>query len=135
MEYTIKEKKENVLLSRTELSIEIEHHGSPNPSASAVKKEIAKQLNINENLIVIRHIYPAFGEGKSEVIAYAYKDESSLKSIEPRNKKAEEAAKKSAEEAKKSAETKPDTQEQATPEENKEAPKEEKKETKPEGEK
>lgn len=144
MEYDIKEKKENILLSRTEILMEIKHQGSANPPYKAVKKEIANQLKADENLIVVKHIYPAFGEGKSSVIAYIYKDEASLKNIEPRNKKAEASAKKAAEEAKKTPaeaikeQAKPDVQEQKKQESEKEpasaqeSPAEKKK---PEGEK
>lgn len=129
MEYNIKEKKENALLSRTELSIEIKHSGSANPSYENIKKEIASKLKADEKLIVIKHVYPAFGEGKSDVIAYVYKDETSLKKTEPRNKKAEAAAKKAA------AEEKPaEPAKEAKPEEPKkeEAPAEAPKEEKPE---
>jgi ribosomal protein S24E len=129
MEYNIKEKKENTLLSRTELSIEIKHFGSANPSYENIKKEIANQLKADEKLIVIKHVYPAFGEGKSDVIAYIYKDEESLKKTEPRNKKAEAAAKKAAAESKEAA---PESKEAAPApaEKPKEAPAE-KKEEKP----
>ena len=140
MEYNIKDKKENALLSRTEISLEIKHFGSANPSYGAIKKEIANQLKIKENLIVIKHVYPTFGEGKSDVTAYVYKDEASLKKIEPRDKKAEAAAKKPAEEKKEApAETKTEEKkEEPSKEESKpeEKPAEEKKEIeKPEGEK
>ena len=150
MEFNIKEKKENSLLSRIELSIEIKHFGTANPSYANIAKEIANQLKTKEDLIVIKHVYPAFGEGKSDVTAYVYKNKEALEKTETHEMKKRAAADKKAAEAKK--EEKPaeaPAKKEAAPapaekpaEPAKEAPAEEKapeekpvKEEKPEGEK
>ena len=158
MKLEIKDKKENPLLSRIEVS-GIITFDKATPSNDQVAQSIASQLKVDASLIKMKHIYTGFGERQAKFSAFVYKTKEALDKIEPKpkkqlekEKKAAEAAKKAAEEAKapkeeakpaeapaeKPAEAKPEEKkeeakpeekkEEAKPEEKKEAPKEEKKE-------
>ena len=61
------------------------------------KSEIAKKININvdENLVVMKHIYTDYGEHKSKVIVNVYKDANILKKLDTKKvKKVNENAEK-----------------------------------------
>ena len=132
MNTNILQEKENSLFKRKEILAEVD---SPDktPSNQELKKELTSKLNTKESLIVIKQINQIFGKRTSKVLVYVYKDEKSLKEIEPVGKKKEEKPK---EGAPVPAEQKPEApkpvevpKEQPKPEEKpKEEPKEEKKE-------
>ena len=90
----IKEKKDNVLLSRTELYGKLAFEKAT-PSNDEVKKAIASKLSASENLVVIKKISTKFGARSADLCAYVYKDESTLKRVEPKlgKKSLEKAAK------------------------------------------
>jgi len=73
--------QDSPLLGRTDIVLELEHTG-PTPSEAEVRKLLSKNLKHNEKLIVLKHIYPKFGEHKVDIIAYAYNDEKSMKNLE-----------------------------------------------------
>jgi ribosomal protein S24E len=105
-DYSIKSKKEIPLMSRTEAIVEVKHTGAANPPYTVISKELANLLKADQKLIVVKHVYPKFGEGRSEVIAYVYKDEASMLKFEPKKKEkktAEAAAAPAPAEAKKGA--------------------------------
>jgi len=85
-DYSVKSKKELPLMSRTEVIVEVKHTGAANPPYSVISKELANLLKADQKVIVIKHVYPKFGEGRSEVIAYVYKDEASMLKFEPKKK-------------------------------------------------
>lgn len=78
--------KENILLQRNTIIFEVSHENSPTPKKHEVKKEIAKNLKVDENLITIKNILTKFGLGKSEIISNIYKNENTLKRIEKSKK-------------------------------------------------
>ncbi len=80
------------LLSRKDYLIEMDYE-SATPSKDEVKKKLAAHLHHDESLIVLKHIYPRFGEKIADIIAYAYKDAESLKKIEEIKKKAKKDGK------------------------------------------
>jgi ribosomal protein S24E len=91
-------KKEEPLLSRTMLKASLDYERAT-PSYKDVVALLASHLKTDEKLIVIRHIYNAFGAKKAEVIAYVYSDENKKQLIEPKvkekkEKKVKEAPKK-----------------------------------------
>ena len=97
MQLTITEKKEEPMLSRTMLNGIIEFENAT-PSYKDVSSLIASQLNADEKVVVIRHVYTSFGNKNAQVIAYVYSDEAKKNSIEPKpkekkDKKAKEAKK------------------------------------------
>jgi ribosomal protein S24E len=139
MNIDITKKKETPLLSRTRVTGFVTYTG-PTPSRIDIRKELSKQLKVNEGLIVIKHVYSRFGLQKSKVIANIYGDEKQMSKLEHKNllakhsgekpKKEEKAEEKPAEEKK---EEKAEEKKEEKPEEAKEEkPAEEKKEEKPE---
>ena len=74
------------LLSRKDYTIELSYEGAT-PSKEETKKKLAEFLKHDTNLIVLKHIYPKFGERKVDILAYLYKDHESLKKIEEHKKK------------------------------------------------
>lgn len=94
----ILQKKQLELLPRIEITAEEEHNTKPTPSKSSIQEGLSKELKIDQDLIVIKHIYSGFGEGKSKIIAYAYKDKASLKRIEAQKRELKENAEKKSKE-------------------------------------
>jgi ribosomal protein S24E len=78
------------LLPRKELTVIIEHATKPTPSNKEVLEILSNNLKADKETIRIKHIYSTYGEGKSKVIAYIYKDKDSLFKIEKFSKKEKE---------------------------------------------
>jgi ribosomal protein S24E len=74
--HTLKE-KETELLSRRRVSMMIDND-SATPSRLEVLKHIAKKYSTPEDQVVIRHMYPQFGNKKTKVIAHLYHDKSKM---------------------------------------------------------
>ncbi len=73
-------RKENPLLSRTDIIAEVSYDAST-PKRADVKKAVAAELKVSEGTVVIKKISPVFGERKSGVEAGVYKDEASVRKI------------------------------------------------------
>ncbi len=86
MEVTKENKKENMLLHRTELQLEVSYEGAT-PSNAELKKMLAQKYKVDENAISIQHIYNEFGTRKSELHAFVYTDAVSKDKVEKINKK------------------------------------------------
>jgi len=127
MEIKIQDKKEQKLLSRTELSAHVTFDGTT-PSREDIKKELTKKTKSKEELIIVKHIYTKFGSKEADLIAYVYQDKKVMavleKNIRKTKEKKEAPSPKPAEE--KPAEEKPAEEKptEAQPEEKKEEPKE-----------
>ncbi|MFH1850030.1 MAG: hypothetical protein ABH879_07675 [archaeon] len=111
MEITIMNKRENPLLSRTDLSVAVHFEGKT-PSREELKKKASKDLDLKESCISIKKIETVFGQQQVNVALHIYKDEESRKKIEygylsKRGQKKESAEPKPAETPAKSAEPKP----------------------------
>ncbi len=147
MNIKIEKNEDKPLLARKEIAGSIMFEEKATPSNDTIRKAIAAELKVDEKVVIVKHIYTAYGASEAKVEAYVYKDEESLKKMEPVTKamklKVEAAAKKAAEAAEASAEAAPaeakpeekkaeakpeEKKEEAPKEEKKEAPKEEKKE-------
>jgi ribosomal protein S24E len=120
MKIEIKEKKENPLLSRIEVSGVIAFEGAT-PSNEQVAQSIASQLKADPSVVKMKKIHTNMGSHRAVFTAFVYNSREEFDRIEPKPKKQLEKEQKKAEAAKKAAE-------EAKPEEKKEAPKEEKKE-------
>ena len=132
MNIKILEEKDNAILKRKELLLEIDFLDKT-PSNEEMKKELAKKFNTKENLVAVKQINQIFGKRTCKVKANIYNDEKSLKEIEPQPKVKEEPKKEGApaeapkpEAPKEAPAEKP--KEQVPAEQPKEEPKEEKKE-------
>ena len=79
----ILEERDNPLLYRKELIVEIDHVGEPTPSREEVRKRIAALKGVSENLVIVHTIKPMFGIGKSKAFIKIYQSEEKLKEIEP----------------------------------------------------
>lgn len=93
MELSIKDVKEEPLLLR-EVIIAEGTAASSTPSKAEMQKLIAERLKCSENLIIIRGIKNRFGARRIVVNAYKYKDDESLKKIEPKKKEKKPKVKK-----------------------------------------
>ena len=122
----IKNKKENILLSRIEVECRITFEGKETPSNEQLGQKLAAVLEVDKNLLVIKSIYTEYGTTVADVTAYQYLSEEELLIQEPAVAKARvEKEKKAKEESAKKAEEKP------AEEKKEEAPAEKKKEEQP----
>ena len=81
----IHDKKNEPLLSRVEVSADIEFAGAT-PSYQDVTKGVASHMKADEKLVVVRHVYTEFGNKKAKVQAYVYSDEAKKQFFEPKLK-------------------------------------------------
>lgn len=91
MQLKITNTKEQPLLFRSEITAE-GITDALTPSKVDTQKLIANESKCSENLIVIDNIKTFFGSRKIKITAYKYKDEDSLKKIEPKKKEKKEKA-------------------------------------------
>jgi len=110
------EKKEYLLLSRTEIIAKDSYTGAT-PSRGSIKERLTNTLKANKDLLIIKHIYPEFGFGTAKIIAYLYSNKKEMEKIEPKYAFKKEVSKKKTEEKK---------QDKPKAEEKKEVKKEEK---------
>lgn len=52
------------------------------PSRITIRDGIAKKLNIEKDLTIIKHVYPRFGASSAKVIAHIYSKKEDLEKIE-----------------------------------------------------
>jgi len=137
MELKILEKKDNVLLERTEVTASVSAIGAT-PSNKDVAKAIADSLKTTEDLVVMRKIATGFGSSSSKASAYVYKSKEQRDLFTPKPPKLPKGAEAKPEEAKaevKPAETKPETKPVKAEAKPAEKPAEKPKEAKPEAKK
>jgi ribosomal protein S24E len=90
MELNIIDKKEHKLLSRLEVKATISFGSNPTPSNQSVKDALAKNLEKDIKLVVIKHIYTKYGDTSANVEAYVYDNEIKLKELEKKDKKSKD---------------------------------------------
>ena len=83
MKMEINEKKENVILKRTEVRFTIDHKGESTPSKGAVVDELAKKLDAKRDAIVLNNIDTIYGSGLSKGYAKVYVTKEDAQAIEP----------------------------------------------------
>jgi ribosomal protein S24E len=86
MELNIKNKKDNPLLKRQEVTGELTFVGAATPSNKQLLEELTKKLSVAAEVIVVKHIYGAFGGGKATFEADVYASKEQLDKIEPKKK-------------------------------------------------
>lgn len=89
---------QNYLFKRKD--IEVSFESEKNPTINEAKEIISKEFKTDLDLIVISHIFGAYGSNKFKIIGKIYETIEEKKKIEPRSKKEEEAEKKENEENK-----------------------------------
>ena len=130
MTLTITEKNENKLLNRTEVKFEASHSGTSTPSRADVLKELAAELKVAEDLIVIDKLNTLHGRQIASGVARAYENADRLAEIEPKFLIERSKPEKKEGEGEAPAEGEKKEEKAEAPKEEK--PKEEKKEEKPE---
>lgn len=81
MEIQIIEEKDNPLLERKEIQLRvIQDAGSP--KISDLRKKIAAQLSLDENLFVVQRVYAEYGMNESRCVLKIYNTEERLKAVE-----------------------------------------------------
>jgi len=86
MELTIIKKQDNLLLSRMEITLEVNFVNEPTPKKEDIKKKIVSSEKADEKLVVVKNMNTSFSSGKANVSVYIYKSEEELKKTEPQNK-------------------------------------------------
>ena len=67
----IKEKNENKLLGRLEVSGKLTFEGAT-PSNEVVRDMLAAELNADKELMVVKHIYSKFSYTEADFLVYIY---------------------------------------------------------------
>ena len=74
MEAEITSVKENPLLDRKELEVEVNHEGEATPSNDDVKNRIAAENDIDTEEIEVEAIYTGYGSKKSRALLKVFQD-------------------------------------------------------------
>jgi ribosomal protein S24E len=82
MEIEMLEKKDQPLFSRVEITFKVTHPKERTPKRDVVREELATQLNVKKNSVIIDNMKAVFG--KTETIGFAkiYKSETEAKAYE-----------------------------------------------------
>jgi ribosomal protein S24E len=80
---TIKE-RDMTLLSRKRVSMMLTNDGAT-PSRLEILKAVSKKCHTPEDLCVIKHMYPQFGNKKTKIIVNIYQDKAKMEMFEHKN--------------------------------------------------
>lgn len=94
MNYTVIEEKQNELLKRREMKIEIDHLLAATPSKADLLKELAAAYSVPEENILIDFIFTHKGIGKSVAKVKIYQEKPKVKEKKQKEKKNEASASK-----------------------------------------
>ena len=100
MEIKITNSKEQPLLYREVIEAE-GFVDAVTPSNAEAKKIIADGIKCDEKVVAVNKIKTSFGSRKVRITAYKYKDEESMKKIEPKKKEKNAGTPKAKKEGKK----------------------------------
>jgi small subunit ribosomal protein S24e len=84
MKVEITEKVENPLLKRTEIKFKVDHSGSPTPKRLDVRAQLASQLGVPEERVVIDKLASMYGRQVASGIARVYASREELEGLEPK---------------------------------------------------
>jgi ribosomal protein S24E len=84
MKVEIIEKAENPLFKRTEVKFKTDHAGGPTPKRLDVRAQLATQLGVAEELVVIEKLASTHGHQVASGIARAYSSREQLEGFEPK---------------------------------------------------
>ena len=84
-ELKIVSERENKVVGRKELVVEISHTGKGTPKRSEIREKVSEMLKVPGNLVVVRKILTEYGMTLSQALIHVYPSEERLKSIEPRH--------------------------------------------------
>jgi len=80
----IGKKEHRALLGREEIHASSDDQVTP--SIESIKEELSKMTKKDKELIVVKFVYPAFGEQNAKILAYAYDSKELLTKFEPKKK-------------------------------------------------
>jgi len=84
MKVEIVEKSENPLFQRVEIKFKVDHAGEPTPKRLDVRAQVAAQLGVSQELVVIDKLAGAYGKQEASGIARAYGSKERLAALEPK---------------------------------------------------
>lgn len=84
MKVEIIEKTENPLFKRTEVRFKADHAGEPTPKRLDARAQLAAQLGVAEELIVIEKLASTHGRQVASGIARVYSSREQLEGLEPK---------------------------------------------------
>ena len=84
MKVEIIEKMENPLFKRTEVKFKADHAGEPTPKRLDARAQLAAQLGVAEELIVIEKLASTHGRQVASGIARVYSSREQLEGLEPK---------------------------------------------------
>jgi small subunit ribosomal protein S24e len=84
MKVEIVEKSENPLFQRVEIKFKVDHAGEPTPKRLDVRAQVAAQLGVPQELVVIEKLAGAYGRQEASGIARAYNSKERLAALEPK---------------------------------------------------
>ncbi len=85
MEIEIQSKKENPLLQRTEVHFTVHHQGEKTPKRDLIRSELAEQLNVKKDAVIVNHMKSSFGSTDTTGYAKIYKNGDSAKEWEKKH--------------------------------------------------
>lgn len=131
MEIKITEQKQQPLLERAEITGELSYE-SVTPSRAELRRKIAEQLKVSEDLVVVDKIMPVFGKKESRITVHVYQKKEDAARYESKvNLQRAEGKKKGEVKEEKAKETKKEKEETKKGEKKIEEPKKEKEQEKP----
>ncbi|MCG3222516.1 MAG: hypothetical protein H7641_14135 [Candidatus Heimdallarchaeota archaeon] len=82
MKIDIVKKTENKLLDRTEIEVQVEHHGEAVPKRDDFLNRISALLNKERNQVVLIKLEAKYGMGVSTALVHAYESAERAKAVE-----------------------------------------------------
>lgn len=72
MEATITSVRENPLLGRREVEVEVDHEGESTPSKEDIRDRIAAENDLDTDKVEVEHVYTGYGKNTSRGILKVY---------------------------------------------------------------
>lgn len=81
MQLEVAKHVEMPLLSRTRVTAWATFD-TKTPARLDLRKQLSQKLSVDEQLIIVKHVYQRFGIGKAKIVAHVYKDAETLNKVE-----------------------------------------------------
>jgi len=107
MEMKVLQEKDNQLLGRKEVRVEVKHTGAASPAKVNIVKELAAKYSVPEDHVVIDYVFTKKGIASSEIKVKIYKEKPKIK---VKASKAKEGARETTEASPKAEEKKSEAQ-------------------------
>ena len=85
MELVLQKEMDMPLLERKRFTFNLVFEGAT-PKKDDVKKQVASQLKVHDDIVVLKHVFQRYGSKTAKVIAHVYKSAEMLKKFEPKKK-------------------------------------------------